>query len=78
MRQNVDSMVQTLESEGVFTYGQPFYQAVVVGTREPEEREPGNEVGSPEVQHHLVFTTILHLSERARIHPLGRFCVYFR
>ena len=44
--------------------GQPFYQAVVVGTREPEEREPGNEVGSPEVQDHLVFTTILHLSEQ--------------
>ena len=47
MRQNVDSLVQTLEREGVFTYGQPFYRAVVVGTREPEEREPGNEVGSP-------------------------------
>ena len=40
------------------TYGQPFYHAVVVGTREPEEGEPGNEVGSPEVQHHF-FTTIL-------------------
>jgi len=54
MRQNVDTMVQTLESEG----GGHFRATFLVGTREPEEREHGNEVGSP-VQDHLVFTTIL-------------------